>query len=454
MDFTNITNQFDLPPDKQFLKILLVFISSLGLLTNSMIVIVLSQLRGHHSVGGGGERSARVNLLGLAIADFCTCLSTLPLIYSKRTFKNNDPMLYYTLFGPGLVSTFLTVSAWSVVLVSILRYIAVRWPLQSRFFLRCRSVVNIMVTIYLAALVFNLPLFLRYTYEEASFGDESNSSETSFVHIVDWTFYNSEILKDVYNIAHIICTNVGPFIATLVTNVSLIVACRQSEKLRLQFQNETPVVPGKNNHLEYTSEPSQSQPPSSQNTTRNRFQTQNPSRCQSLRPRALHRITPLLLAVIFTFLLLSTPFGIVQFVCLKLIDRIGSRIHEGKALLQQYLILNTVLEWTNLLQVFGSAVNFFLYFMVSRTFRRITKRMLTRVLQRCGQRRGLNHLFAYVCSACCCNDNNSCKTGSYIVRVYSPVGYREHARQPVIVPKLQLPSNASLPVRSDQTVHG
>ncbi|KAL5108275.1 hypothetical protein TcWFU_010384 [Taenia crassiceps] len=133
---------------KNVVKILLTAVACLGLVTNCMIVIVLTQLRGSHPVGGG-ERSARFNLLGLAIADFCICLSTLPLIYSKRTYKRSDIMLYYTLFGPGLVSTFLTVSAWMVVLVSILR-----------------SVICAIVSIYLAAFIFNFPLFLQYDYEE------------------------------------------------------------------------------------------------------------------------------------------------------------------------------------------------------------------------------------------------------------------------------------------------
>ncbi|KAL5968526.1 Sex peptide receptor [Taenia solium] len=421
---------------KNVVKILLTAVACLGLVTNCMIVIVLTQLRGSHPVGGG-ERSARFNLLGLAIADFCICLSTLPLIYSKRTYKRSDIMLYYTLFGPGLVSTFLTVSAWMVVLVSILRYLAVCWPLKSRFYLRCRSVICAIVSIYLAAFIFNFPLFLQYDYEEIDpFENETPIiGDVKFVHIVDRIYPHSDLLKDIYNIAHIICTNVGPFIAVLVTNISVIVACKRSEIICENFENAEQLKLTRPQTSSSVSTPNNRHAESSH--LQNVFNAQPPSsisqqrivpRCHNLRPRALHRVTPLLLAVIFAFLLLSTPFGIVQFVCLKLIDKIGHRISENNQLLQQYFILNRLLEWTNFLQVFGCAVNFFLYFMVSQTFRRTTRRTFRRILQRFRRRRGLSHLCAYIFSVCCCEERRSCKNEAYIVRVYSPIECRNHQR--------------------------
>ncbi|KAH9280358.1 hypothetical protein ECG_07146 [Echinococcus granulosus] len=421
---------------KNVVKILLTAVACLGLVTNCMIVIVLTQLRGSHPVGSG-ERSARFNLLGLAIADFCICLSTLPLIYSKRTYKKNDIMLYYTLFGPGLVSTFLTVSAWMVVLVSILRYLAVCWPLKSRFYLRCRSVIYAIVSIYFAAFIFNFPLFLQYDYEEiVPFEHETQlMGDIKFVHIVDRIYPHSDLLKDIYNIAYIICTNVGPFIVVLVTNISVIVACKRSEIICENFGNAEQLRLTRPPTSSSVSSPNNQQVETS--NLQNVFNAQPPSttsqqrtiqRCHNLRPRALHRVTPLLLAVIFAFLLLSTPFGIVQFVCLKLIDKIGHRISENNQLLQQYFILNRLLEWTNFLQVFGCAVNFFLYFMVSQTFRRTTRRTFRRILQRFRRRRGLSHLCAYIFSVCCCEERRSCKNEAYIVRVYSPIECKNHQR--------------------------
>ncbi|VDD74501.1 unnamed protein product [Mesocestoides corti] len=442
--FNNTTSRpesINISPDasENVLKILLMGVSCLGLITNSMIVIVLSQLRGSHPVGGG-ERSARVNLLGLAIADFCICLSTLPLIYSKRTYKRNDFMLYYTLFGPGLVSVFLTVSAWMVVLVSILRYLAVFWPLKSRFYLRCKSVFHVILSIYLVAFIFNLPLFLRYNYEEiAPFGEEALASDgAKIVLIVDRMYPYSEVLKDIYNIVHIICTNVGPFIVVLVTNISVIVACKRSENIRENFGREElklagrPISTSVSTPHKQPLESSQSQQPS--NTVPSLVITRKrkvPHR-HSLRPRAFHRVTPLLLAVIFAFLLLSTPFGIVQFVCLKLIDKIADQINENRQLVKQYLTLNRLLEWTNFLQVFGCAVNFFLYFVVSRTFRQTTRRTLRRIKERLRRRRGFYHSCAYMCSVCCCDCKRSRKNDAYIVRVCHPVECRRHQQRPFL----------------------
>ncbi|VDL89153.1 unnamed protein product [Schistocephalus solidus] len=422
------------------LKILMIGVSCLGLFTNTLIVLVLCHFRGSHTVGGG-ERSARVNLLGLAIADFCICLSTLPLIYSKRSFEGFDFLLYYTLFGPGLVSTFLTVSAWMVVLVSLLRYLAVCWPIRSRFYLRCRSVVNAIIGLYVAAFIFNFPLFLRYTYEENEEDCDvdisvSNSSvcpnSRKMLNIIDRTFPFSELLKDIYSIAHIICTNVGPFVAVLVTNISVIIACRRSENIRLHLgSTQHPTLPQRAEDSSGSARGRLNQASSSSKITSHASSRSSSNKRQAkivmvkhkhLRPRAMHRVTPLLLAVIFAFLLLSTPFGIVQFVCFKLINNIGVRIRQDINLRRQYVILNTLLEWTNFLQVFGCAGNFFLYFMVSRTFRRTTRRTFTRILNRCRQKHGLSHLAAYMCSSCCCEEPRSYKNDAYIVRVYSPVG--------------------------------
>ncbi|KAM3174042.1 hypothetical protein ACTXT7_011338 [Hymenolepis weldensis] len=433
----NLTDSLDAFPDhnanlsltdsgeEDIVNKLHVAVAALGLVTNSMVVIVLTQLRGPHPIGGG-ERSARCNLLGLAVADFCICLSSLPLVYSKRAYRRGDIMFYYTLFGPGLASTFLTVSAWMVVLVSILRYLAICWPLKSRFYLRTKSVIYAIITIYLAAFIFNFPIFFQYDYIVIP--------DTEYVHIVDRIY--PHLFKDIYAVAYTICTNVGPFIAVLVTNISVIVACKKSQIICENFESAENVKYARPPTSSSVSTPNNLPAETSNaNPTCNVFSTASGSRQRigtrghNLRPRALHRVTPLLLAVIFAFLLLSTPFGIIHFICLKLIENIGPQIIKNKQLLQRYHTLNRLLQLTNFFQVFGCAMNFFLYFVVSQTFRRTTKRTMRRVFQRFRRRRGLRHLCAYVYSACCCEERRSCKNEAYIVRVYSPIECRGHQRR-------------------------
>ncbi|VDN98344.1 unnamed protein product [Rodentolepis nana] len=402
-----------------------VAVAALGLVTNSMVVIVLTQLHRSHPIGGG-ERSARCNLLGLAVADFCICLSSLPLVYSKRVYRRSDVMFYYTLFGPGLASTFLTVSSWMVVLVSILRYLAICWPLKSRFYLRTKSVIYAIIIIYLAAFIFNFPIFFQYDYIVVP--------DTEYVHIVDRIY--PHFFKDIYAVTYTICTNVGPFIAVLVTNISVIVACKKSQIICENFEAAK--------HRDYTHPPTSSSgstpnnvpaESSNGNPTCNVFSTSSGSRqrvrirSHNLRPRALHRVTPLLLAVIFAFLLLSTPFGIIHFICLKLIENIGPQIIKNTQLLQRYHTLNRLLQITNFFQVFACAMNFFLYFVVSQTFRRTTKRTMRRFFQRFRRRRGLKHLCACMYSGCCCKERRPCKNEACIVRVYSPIECRNHHRR-------------------------
>ncbi|CAH8655603.1 unnamed protein product [Heterobilharzia americana] len=131
----------------------------------------------------GGECTARVNLLGLALADFLVCLASLPLAYVQRRHTNHNFMLYYTIYGPGLVTYFLTVSVWMVLLMSIVRYLVVCRPLASRACLTSRHMLYIIALLYALALLFHIPSFLAHTYREdkASQRRAYNSSNQQLV---------------------------------------------------------------------------------------------------------------------------------------------------------------------------------------------------------------------------------------------------------------------------------
>ncbi|THD20005.1 putative rhodopsin orphan GPCR [Fasciola hepatica] len=400
------------------LPILLLIIACVGLVGNALNLLVLYS---YHTtqIASGGECTARVNLLGLALADFLVCLSSLPLGYVQRRHESYSFMLFYTIIGPGLVTYFLVVSVWMVLLMSVVRYMAVCRPLTSRAWLTPRHMFRVIVGIYLVGVIFHIPSFLMFTYENESALQKRNTikcrptnrtltgpSTTSptnltedceismAIFVFERPFWRSEAIYIGYHVIHIILTNIGPFIGVLISNIAVIRACRRSDACRRSFMESTSrevAMPGKINNS----------PPRYlfkahlvNNNNININNSLNPNGIflwnqQSVAPirfslqrypnSATNRVTPLLLAVIIAFLLFTAPFGIVHFVCLQVMRKLGVRVRDNREARQLYTALNLTVEWTNVVQLLGCALNFFLYFLVSTIFRRTTKRTFRRL---------------------------------------------------------------------------
>ncbi|VDP68520.1 unnamed protein product [Echinostoma caproni] len=368
------------------LPILLLLIACIGLVGNALNLLVLYS---YHTtqIACGGECTARVNLLGLALADFLVCLASLPLGYVQRRHDSYSFMLFYTLIGPGLVTYFLAVSVWMVLLMSVVRYMAVCRPLTSRTWLTPRHMFRVILGIYVVALVFHIPSFLMFTYEEESALQKSSVTkcrssnqtvdrsvgtnrtmecDTSLaIFVFERSFWRSEAIYIGYHVVNIVLTNIGPFIGVLISNIAVIRACRRSDACRRSF-----VGSSLTNRDIGLSGVFLFNPPSVA-----------PLRVSIQRypNSATNRVTPLLLAVIIAFLLFTAPFGIVHFVCLQLMRKLGVRVRNNQAARQLYTALNLTVEWTNVVQLLGCALNFFLYFLVSTIFRRTTKRTFRRL---------------------------------------------------------------------------
>ncbi|CAH8673535.1 unnamed protein product [Schistosoma haematobium] len=407
------------------LPVLSLFIGCIGIIGNCLNFLVLHAYP-TSQVTFGGECTARVNLLGLALADFLVCLTSLPLGYVQRRYTSHNFMLYYTIYGPGLVTYFLTVSVWMVLLMSIVRYLVVCRPLASRACLTSRHMLHIITLLYLLALLFHIPSFLTYTYSEEKVSHKrmlnstiqqseqqthrrsypTNTSRTHFnktekhnpvtIFVIEREIWKTESIRIAYTVSQIILTNIGPFIGVVITNVSVIRACRQSDACRKSYTYDSHKTFEKCNNNNVTQEHSSTQTRlqkrylhyfqrDSNNTHQQhvgtgswRTNSQGKSSAQRLQQRATNRVTPLLLAVIIAFLLFTAPFGIVHFACLQVMSEMGSLVRHDRNARILYMTLNLTVEWTNVVQLLGCASNFFLYFLVSTTFRRTTKRLSQR----------------------------------------------------------------------------
>ncbi|CAH8629378.1 unnamed protein product [Heterobilharzia americana] len=408
------------------LPILSLLIGCIGLIGNCLNFLVL-HVYPTSQVTFGGECTARVNLLGLALADFLVCLASLPLAYVQRRHTNHNFMLYYTIYGPGLVTYFLTVSVWMVLLMSIVRYLVVCRPLASRACLTSRHMLYIIALLYALALLFHIPSFLAHTYREdkasqrraynssnqqlvrnqtqqkntsttansANFENFENTTSVT-IFVIESEIWNNDSMRIAYAVSQIILTNIGPFIGVVITNVSVIRACRQSDACRKSYTYDSHKIFEKSIHNNLTQEQSSTQlrlqkrhlsylQRDSNNINQQQIGTgswrtgsQGKAPVQRIQQRATNRVTPLLLAVILAFLLFTAPFGIVHFVCLQVMSKMGSVVRHDKKALELYMTLNLTVEWTNVIQLLGCASNFFLYFLVSTTFRRTTKRLFQR----------------------------------------------------------------------------
>ncbi|TNN21435.1 FMRFamide receptor-like [Schistosoma japonicum] len=407
------------------LPILSLLIGCIGIIGNCLNFLVLHAYP-TSQVTFGGECTARVNLLGLALADFFVCLTSLPLGYVQRRYTNHNFMLYYTIYGPGLVTYFLTVSVWMVLLMSIVRYLVVCRPLSSRAFLTSRHMLYIIAMLYLLALIFHIPSFLTYTYSEekvsqrrilnftvqqaeqhiyrknhstntyrASFNKtEKNNPITIFV--IEREIWNTDSIRIAYTVSQIILTNIGPFIGVVITNVSVIRACRQSDACRKSYtydshktfekcinnnvtqDHSSTQIRLQKRYLQYFQRDQNNTHQHHIGTSSWRTNSQGKVSTQRIQQRATNRVTPLLLAVIIAFLLFTAPFGIVHFACLQVMSEMGSLVRHDKNARILYMTLNLTVEWTNVIQLLGCASNFFLYFLVSTTFRRTTRRLFQR----------------------------------------------------------------------------
>ncbi|KAF8571521.1 hypothetical protein P879_01620 [Paragonimus westermani] len=401
-----------------------VLIGTIGLIGNALNVLVLSAY--HTSqITFGSECTARVNLLGLALADFLVCLASLPLGYATRRHHSYSFMLFYSILGPGLETYFLSVSVWMVLLMSVARYMAVCRPLTSRTWLTAKHMSRVIASVYVIALLFHIPYFLEFTFQEQTDRNYSvstgcttlinNQTEGTcdkqlIIMVEERAILNDQTVKFCYKLFHIIVTNIGPFVGVVISNLAVIRACRRSDACRhslittnpptrtgapfigvqqgftsqraQQFLYESPYGPG---HLHPSCH--------EQNYTAPGLFVLSPnSQCrlslQRYPNRATNRVTPLLLAVIFAFLLFIAPFGILHFVCMLIMNRLGERILHDPHAFRLYYALNLTVDWTNVVQLLGCACNFFLYFLVSTTFRRTTKRTFQRLYKKMRTCRG------------------------------------------------------------------
>ena len=308
---------------------------NLAVLTRKQLVVTMENL----------EKSAHNGLVALAISDLFFCLLVLPNAFKERgkfTYHADDFMLYYNtyVFLP-VVSLLIVCSCWLTVVMALARYFAICRPIHARAFISLRGTRVTLASVFVAAVVFNLPLFFVYeTLELPINGTDLESSSPLYVQTTTELFKQHEHgFYVAYNVLHGVLGVVIPICVLAFCNFCLIGAVRRSSRLQRQH-------------------------------TATRKASDN-----------AQRITITLVVIIILFVLLALPAE-----ALKLYEQLFPPKNHGK--FAESLLTNTIL---NFMQSCNFAVNFVLYCTLNAQFRKTARFLL---LYLCTRKTSRTHLQA------------------------------------------------------------
>ena len=136
--------------------VVLPVVFTIGIIGNTLNLVVFCRQRIRRGLGHI-ERSATAGLVSLAVSDLLFCLVGLPSVIQSESIA-----FYYRMYRSALVNIFLFSSTWVIVLISLERYLAICWPFKARVWIRVHRTIAIHATVFVVAIILNIPLFLRY----------------------------------------------------------------------------------------------------------------------------------------------------------------------------------------------------------------------------------------------------------------------------------------------------
>ena len=221
----------------------IVGICMLGVVGNILNLVVLSRPRFMKCTSSLNrlERSSHTGFVAIAVSDLCCCLCLIPHAWMPRQqfyYESINFSLLYTLYGGGLVNTFIMASTWFTVMTACARYTLICRPF-ARHWIGVRARWSTLIVIAAISVATNVPRFWR---------KKITSMDCVGGHVVYYIqpSYMHNCLA--YQISYFIIAIVTPLAVMVFCNTRLISTLRSSIRRRAEpagtddaYSSSTPI---------------------------------------------------------------------------------------------------------------------------------------------------------------------------------------------------------------------
>ncbi|XP_041376271.1 putative G-protein coupled receptor F59B2.13 [Gigantopelta aegis] len=183
------------------------------------------------------EMAANYCLVALAVSDLMFCVFAFPTTFlpSDDTYRKDEFILQYRIYGAAIINVFIMCSTWLTVAMSLERYLAICYPLRQDLYLTTRRIKIVIIITYIFSFLFNIPVLWRYeVYQLCSASNTSVSGVMPF----QVPLWNSHRLDMAYRIVWALLGNFVPLILLFWFNVCLCLQIYRSYKMRQQFKHD------------------------------------------------------------------------------------------------------------------------------------------------------------------------------------------------------------------------
>ena len=142
------------------ISIILALVGIFGVIGNIMNVAILTRRRLVLSLDRL-ERSSNMGLFALAISDLAICVVIIPHGFFMETHvltaEDHLFVLYYKVYGVGLINLFIMVSMWQVVLMTLHRFLIVVKPKYHHHMAKKRNTLIAIMIVYVVSMLLTSP---------------------------------------------------------------------------------------------------------------------------------------------------------------------------------------------------------------------------------------------------------------------------------------------------------
>ncbi|KAK2149977.1 hypothetical protein LSH36_428g02007 [Paralvinella palmiformis] len=204
------------------------FICAVGCIGNILNLTVLSRSR-FRQTDGRSESGAHVGLIFMAVSDLLLCVAMFPralLPSIHLLFEEYDFQLLYQAYGTGVITTFILISTWITVDMTILRYFYICHPLLSRKW-NCRKCALVVYPVSsVACCLLNVPSFFQYQITD--FSDKDGA-----FYMIDIGLLEPKAMKE-FRYCQVIVGVIVPAVMLIYCNIRLVQALRRSHRIRIR----------------------------------------------------------------------------------------------------------------------------------------------------------------------------------------------------------------------------